>query len=61
MDKKKRIFCLIAGILCFVGAAVVFKIANETGIMDLSLKICIGCILAGGLAMLWAGIKKKDK
>lgn len=66
MEKKKIIYCLIGGILCFVGAAVVFNIATETGIMDNSTKIGIGCAIVGGLAIFMAGIKgillnKKDK
>ena len=61
MDKKKRIYCLIVGILCFVGAAVVYNIATETGIMDNSIKICIGCVIVGGLAMLAVGFKKTQK
>lgn len=50
MEKKKIIFCLIGAILCFVGAAVVFNIATETGIMDNSIKIGIGSMIVGGLA-----------
>lgn len=61
MDKKKRLYCLVVGILCFVGAAVVYNIATETGIMDNSIKICIGCVIVGGLVMLAAGLKKTDK
>ena len=61
MEKKKIIFCLIGAILCFVGAAVVFNIATETGIMDNSIKIGIGSMIVGGLVMLAAGLKKTDK
>ena len=66
MEKKKIIFCLIGAILCFVGAAVVFNIATETGIMDNSIKIGIGSKIVGGLAFFVSGIKgfllnKKDK
>ena len=61
MDKKKRIYWLLVGILCIVGAAVVYNIATETGIMDNSIKICIGCVIVGGLAMLAVGLKKTDK
>ncbi|WP_300662840.1 hypothetical protein [uncultured Acetatifactor sp.] len=66
MEKKKIIFCLIGAILCFVGAAVVFNIATETGIMDNSIKIGIGSMIVGGLAFFVSGIKgfllnKKDK
>lgn len=61
MDKKKRIFCLVAGILCFVGAAAAFYVAQDAGIMDTSLIIGIGCIIVGGLVMLLTGLKKTDK
>ena len=66
MDKKKRLYCLIVGILCFVGAAMVYNIATETGIMDNSIKIGIGSMIVGGLAFFVSGIKgfllnKKDK
>ncbi len=48
---------LIAGILCFVGSAAVFNIATETGIMEFSLKVCIDCMIAGGLVILMTGVK----
>ena len=61
MEKKKIIFCLIGAILCFVGAAVVFNIATETGIMDNSIKIGIGSMIVGGLVIFLSAFKKTDK
>ena len=61
MDKKKRIFCLIAGVLCIVGAAAAYYIAMQTGIMDITIKIGAGCLVVGGLVFLMTSAKKQDK
>ena len=61
MDRKKRMFCLIAGILCIVAGAVVIYMGKEIGILDLSLIIGAGCIIVCGLVFLMTSAKKQDK
>ena len=58
MDKK-RIFCVIAGILLIVAGVIIFfmEMAGEEMIM----KIAGGCIVVAGLAFLAESFKKEPK
>ncbi|MCI9220625.1 MAG: hypothetical protein HFH94_12945 [Lachnospiraceae bacterium] len=61
MDKKKKIFCLVAGILCIAGAAAAYYIAMEAGIVDITVKVGAGCLVVGGLVIFLSAFKKTDK
>ena len=60
-EKKARIFCLIAGILAFVGAALAYYVAVKTGIVDITTKVGSGCLVVCGVVLIMTAFKKKDK